>query len=245
MRILTGAMVAISIAGILFAGDIEVTGEIVDIQSAKLEDYNIDILQMQLRLQDREMIMAHLGPAWMFNIEFEEGDEVTCIGKYNGDNQFMVREVLRNTVRYLVRGEDYEPLWLRTRLQSENHIYNPQNEEMVKGTIEDLYVDKQSLIMEAQVKTENGENIRVKLAPEWYLQNKLRLGDELELRGSAVKSEGQIMILTQQMRNLRTQQEIMLRNHQGFPSWCSKGTCPNKEKGQPCCQDDKPTRGKK
>ena len=245
MNMLSGAMVAISIVGMLFAGDLEVTGEIVDVQQIRLDENNIDILQLELRLQNREMIMAHLGPAWMFNIDFEEGDELTCFGKYNGDGQFMVRELLRNTVRYLVRGEDYEPLWLRTRLQSENHFYNPQDEEMVKGKVEDLYIDEKTWIMEAQVKTEDGEHIRVKLAPEWYLQNKLRLGDELELRGSAVKSNGQIMILTQQMRNLRTQEEIMLRNNQGFPNWCGKGTCPNKQKGQPCCQDDKPTRGKK
>ena len=127
MNILTTAVVAISIAGMLYAGDLEVTGEVVDIQQIRVNENDIDILQLQLRIQNREMIMAHLGPAWMFDIDFEEGDELICLGKYNGDGQFMVREVLRNTVRYLVRGEDFEPLWLRTRLQSENHFYNPQD----------------------------------------------------------------------------------------------------------------------
>jgi hypothetical protein len=245
MKFLTGAIIAFSITGMLFAGDIEVVGEVVDIQPIRLTENSVEILQVQLRIENREMVMAHLGPAWMFDIELEEGDELTCIGKYNGDKQFTVREMLRNTVRYLVRGEDYEPLWLRTKLQNENQFYNPQNEKMVKGAVEDLYIDERSMIMEAQVKTENGDNVRVKLAPEWYLQNNLRIGDELELRGSGVKSDGQVTILARQMRNLRTQQEIMLRNQQGFPQWCGKGACSNKQKGLPCCQDDKPTRGKK
>ena len=73
--------------------------------------------------------------------------------------------------------------------------------------------------MEAEVKLENGEIVRVRFAPEWYLRNKFRLGDELELRGSEVRTNGQIMILAREMRNLRTKTEMTLRNKQGFPEW--------------------------
>jgi hypothetical protein len=76
--------------------------------------------------------------------------------------------------------------------------------------------------MEAKIKEENGELVRVRFAPEWYLKNRIRLGDELEIRGCEVKLDGEKMLLVREMRNLRTKQEIALRNREGFPEWRGK-----------------------
>ena len=48
------------------------------------------------------------------------------------------------------------------------------------------------------------------------------MGDELEVRGSAVKNNGEMMIMAREMRNLRMNREIALRNAQGFPDWSER-----------------------
>lgn len=233
---ITYLMIILIVVGSLSAQDIELTGEVIKTQEIPAQS-DINIIQAEIKTRNQEMVMAQLGPVWMFGTEPKSGDEIMVKGKYNDERQLMVREMLCNNIRYQVRGEDYQPLWLRTRLQTQTHIYNPQDETRVKGRISELYVDEPSAMMEAMVKSENGEIVRVRLAPEWHLQNRLRVGDELELRGSEVKSDGQTMILAREMRNLRTRQEITLRNAQGFPDWCGKGKCANKQQGRPCCQD--------
>jgi hypothetical protein len=130
--------------------------------------------------------------------------------------------MVRNTVRREIRGEDYEPLWLRTRLEERNQFYNPLREKQMNGTIEDLYMYEDDALMEAKVTLEDGETVRVRFSPEWFLQNRLRMGDELDIRGSEVKCDGQVMVLARVMRNLRTKHEISLRNRMGFPVWREK-----------------------
>ncbi len=245
MKILTSLIISLMmISGALYAEEIELKGEVIKIEEIAEPSNDVQILQVQLRTQNREMVMARLGPAWYMDTELKPGDEITVKGDFTDDNKFRVREMVCNTVRYQIRGEDHEPLWLRTKLREKSHFYNPQNEKAIKGKIEDIYVNEKTSMMEAQVKSENGETVRVRFAPEWYLQNRLRLGDELELRGSEIKFDGKPMILTREIRNLRTNQEITLRNEQGFPDWC-KGPCHNKEQGKPCCKDEKEGRGKK
>jgi len=210
----------------LSAEEVELKGEVTEV--IEIADDNADdigevnILRIQIRTQNREMVMAHLGPKWALEEDLEEGEEITIRGRFREDNQFMVREMIRNTVRYQLRDEDYEPLWLRTRLQEENHFYNPLNEGKRKGKIEEIYIDEKSKMMEAKIKEENGELVRVRFAPEWYLKNRIRFGDELEIRGCEVKPDGEIMLLVREMRNLRTREEIALRNREGFPEWRDK-----------------------
>lgn len=233
------------ISGALYAEEIELKGEVIQIEEIAEPSSGVNILQVQLRTENREMVMAHLGPAWYLDTELKPGDEITVKGEFTDEDKLMVREMLRSTVRYQLRDKDCEPLWLRTRLRERIHFYNTLNEKGIKGKVDDIYVDEKTSMMEAQVKSENGETVRVRFAPEWYLHNSLRLGDELELRGSEIKSDGEIMILIREMRNLRTNQEITLRNKQGFPDWCGKGPCHNKMQGKPCCKDEKEGRGKK
>jgi len=224
MKIVAGVLfIIIFLTGFMIAEEIEVTGEIAAIEEISSEEEgSINILKLQVRTRNREMVEAHLGPAWYLEDELKVGDELDFIGRFEDENKFKVRVIVRNTTRREIRGENYEPLWLRTRLQERSHFYNPLREKQMKGPIEDLYIYEDDAIMEAKIKLENGETVRVQFSPEWFLQNQLRLGDELDIRGSEVKCDAQIMILARVMRNLRTKLEISLRNRMGFPIWRAK-----------------------
>ena len=227
----------------LFAQEVEVTGEVVNVDEVAYEDAGFTILQAQIRTRTQERIMLELGPAWYIADEVKEGDEVTVRGRYLEAAKIRVRQMICNNVTSEIRDEDYQPLWLRTRLRAENHLYDPRTEETVKGEVTDLYIDETSETMEAMVKAQNGELVRVRLAPEWYLRSRVRVGDELEVRGSTVKDKGETMIMAREMRNLRTNLEIALRNAQGFPDWCGKVQSMHKDQGRPCCQDEQIGRG--
>ncbi|MDH4211114.1 MAG: hypothetical protein OEV79_06660 [candidate division WOR-3 bacterium] len=227
----------------LFAQEIEVTGEVINIDEVTDEDAGYTILQAQIRTRTQERIMLELGPEWYIESDVEVGDEVTVRGRYLEASKIRVREMICNNVTSEIRSVDYQPLWLRTRLQAENHLYDPRTEETVEGDVTDLYIDETSETMEAMVKAQNGELVRVRLAPEWYLRSMVRVGDELEVRGSTVKDKGETMIMAREMRNLRTNLEIALRNAQGFPDWCGKLKGMHKDQGRPCCQDEQIGRG--
>ena len=227
----------------LFAQEIEVTGEVINIDEVTDEDAGYTMLQTQIRTRTQERIMLELGPAWYIESEVEVGDEVTARGRYLEASKIRVRQMICNNVTSEIRDETYQPLWLRTRLRAENHLYDPRTEETVKGEVTDLYIDETSETMEAMVKAQNGELVRVRLAPEWYLRSRVRVGDELEVRGSTVKDKGETMIMAREMRNLRTNLEIALRNAQGFPDWCGKLKGMHKDQGRPCCQDEQIGRG--
>ena len=227
----------------LFAQEIEVTGEVVNIDEVADDDAGYTVLQAQIRTRTQERIMLELGPSWYLPEEVKVGDDVTVRGRYLEAAKIRVRQMICNNVTSEIRDEEYQPLWLRTRLRAENHLYDPRTEETVKGEVTDLYIDETSETMEAMVKAQNGELIRVRLAPEWYLRSRVRVGDELEVRGSTVKDTGETMIMAREMRNLRTNLEIALRNAQGFPDWCGKVQSMHKDQGRPCCQDEPIGRG--
>lgn len=229
----------------LFGQEVELTGEVISVTEVADEDNPVPVLQAQIRTRTQERVMLELGPAWYIEGDVAEGDEVIVRGKYLEANKVMVRVMVRNTVRTVLLDEDYTPLWLRTRLRAENHLYNPQTETTVKGDVTDLYVadEDATTTMEAMVKTQAGELVRVRLAPEWYLKNRLRIGDTIELRGSAVRDKGEMMIMAREMRNLRTNLEIALRNAQGFPDWRGKVEGMHSEHGKPCYQDEQVGRG--
>jgi hypothetical protein len=203
----------------LSAEEIEVAGEVVTVDEVAYENGNIYVLQAQIRTRNQEMVLAELGPAWFLQSDVAPGDEVTVRGKYLEANRIRVRAMIRNSINTAVRDEDYEPLWLRTRLRAENYLYNPHTEKTVDGKITDLYVEETSATMEAMVKAQNGELVRVRLAPEWYLRSMVRMGDDLSVRGSAVKDDGGILIMAREMRNRRMNYEIAMRDARGFPDW--------------------------
>lgn len=248
-------ILVLMLLGSLSAIGTEITGEVVDKEEIKDPETNTYMLRIQVRvrnkgedkqLQNREMVSANLGPAWMFDTEFNPGDEVIIKGQYKEQNQFMVQEMVRNNVRYRLRDENGEPLWIRERVRVRNQFYNPMNEKSLKCKISELYIEKETGMMVAHANLDNGEMVQVRFAPEWYLRNQLRVGDELELRGSEVKSDGKLMIIAREMRNLRTRNEIQLRNREGFPEWCGKGECEKHRTGkEACCGEDKKDHGRK
>ena len=221
MRLLTTITVLfIMMAGALFAGDIEVSGEVVSVDEITDSETDTEVLQARIRVQNREMIEAHLCPSWYLEEDLAPEDQVTLIGKYGDGGEFKVREIVRNEVRRDIRDEEYVPLWLQTQLQSQHHFYNPEEEIQTEGTVEDMYVETNSSMMEAKVKLENGETVRVRLAPDWYLKNQLRIGDEVEFIGDEVEEDGMIMV--REVRNLKTNLEIALRTRQGATHWQEK-----------------------
>lgn len=230
----------------LFGQEVELTGEVVTVTEVTEDDNDVPVLQAQIRVRTQERVMLELGPAWYIEDDIAEGDVITVRGKYLEANKVRVREMVCNTVRTILLDDEYSPLWLRTRLRAENHVYDPRTETTVKGEVTDLYIveDYVASTMEAMVKTQAGELVRVRLAPEWYLKNRLRIGDEIELRGSAVKDKGEMMIVAREMRNLKTHLEIALRNAQGFPDWRGKVEgMHNKQQGRPRYQDEPVIRG--
>ncbi|MGB7056013.1 MAG: hypothetical protein WBE28_11915 [bacterium] len=238
MKKLTTIAIFLLTMALLPAQEIEVTGEVVTVDEVAYEDGDVYVLQAQIRTRNQERIMAEIGPAWFLESDVAPGDEVTVRGKYLEADKFRVREMIRNNVRHLIRNEGYEPLWLRTRLRAENHLYDPRSEKTIKGDIADLYLEDDSETMEAVVETQSGELVRVRLAPEWYLRNRLRVGDEIEVRGATVKDKGEMMIMAREMRNLTTNLETALRNRQGFPDWCGQGKSAEKQQGKPRVNDE-------
>jgi hypothetical protein len=245
MRLFMIILPLMIVLSIVHAEDIEISGDVINVDAISEPMSNVDMLRVQLRLQNRATLMVHLCPSWYLDEDIAPGDELTVDGEIDDEGILIAREMVRNNVHYELRSDNLEPLWLRTRLQSTNQFYNPLKEKQLKGTIEDIYIDKHTNIIESKVRTENGAVIRVQLAPEWYLQSRVRLADEIELRGSEVVSDGDVIFLAREMRVLRTNIEIALRNRQGFPDWCGKGEYYNKKQTlPPCCQDDKEGRGK-
>lgn len=221
MKLLTTITVLLIVmTGALFAEDIEVSGEVVSIDEITDSETGTEVLQARIRVQNRDMIEAHLCPSWYLEEDLAPEDRVTLIGKYGEGGAFKVREIIRSEVRRDIRDELYVPLWLKTQLQSQHHIYNPEDEVQNEGTVEDLYVETNTSMMEAKVKLESGETVRVRLAPDWFLKNQLRVGDEVEFIGDEVEEDG--IIMAREVRNLRTNLEIALRTKQGATHWQEK-----------------------
>lgn len=212
----------IFLVGSLSSQEIEIKGEVVKSYEILSPSGNVNIVALEIKTEKGEIITAHLGPSWFLNTDFKKGEKITLTGKYTYQNVFMVREMVKNNIRTRIRDESDNPLWIRTRIRARYCFYNPQTETYLKGKIEELYLISPSLLMEANVKLENGEIVRVRLAPSWYLQNRIRVGDEIELRGSEIKFDSERMIMAREMRNLRTKEMIALRDMQGFPMWSGR-----------------------
>jgi hypothetical protein len=216
-----------------FGQDKEIQGQVVQVQEIANVANEGDIIQLRVQTQNREMIAARIGPKWFLDRDIEIGEELILYGTDCDDSCLQVREMVRNQVRYRLRGADGEPLWIRTQLRAEKSFYNPKNERSYKGRIDDLFVDAATGSMEARLRLEDGElkgeTVQVRFAPEWFLRNQLRVGDEIELRGAGSQGGSQT-IMAREMRNMRTRLEIALRNGQGFPMWRQDG---DQNHGQP------------
>jgi len=203
---------------VVIDNEVVVEGEVVEVEEVLPPNGEVNIVQAKIKTQNQEMTQAHLGPKWFLDDEIKVGDKLKLQGLLK-ENKLKVRVLERNENQYTLRDAKGEPLWVRTRLQEKKCIYNPVKEKTMKGKIEELYVTGESLNLEAQVRVKENEKIRVQLGPEWFLRNRVRIGDEIEFRGSDIDFDGGQMLLVREMRNLRNKEEIRLRNRQGFPEW--------------------------
>jgi hypothetical protein len=201
--------------------EVVVEGEVVETEEVLPPNGEVNIVQAKIKTQNQETIQAHLGPKWFLDDDIEVGDKLKLQGVLK-ENKLQVKVMVRDTNRYNIRNEEGEPLWVRTRLQEKKCIYNPVKEKTMKGKIEELYLTGETLNLEAQVRIRENERVRIQLGPEWYLRNRVRVGDEIEVRGSDVDFDGGQMLLVREMRNLRNKEELKLRNKQGFPEWAGK-----------------------
>ncbi len=198
--------------------EVTVEGEVVEVEEVLPPNGEVNVIQARIKTQNQETVQAQLGPKWFLDDEIEVGDQLKLQGALK-QNKLQVKAMIRDTNRYNIRSEDGEPLWIRTRLQEQKCIYNPANEKAMKGKIEELYLTGETNSLEAQVQTGANERVRVQLGPEWFLRNRVRVGDEIEVRGSGADLDGGQMLLVREMRNLRNKEELKLRNKQGFPEW--------------------------
>jgi hypothetical protein len=201
--------------------EVVVEGEVVETEEVLPPDGEVNVIQAKIKTQNQETIQAHLGPKWFLDRSIEVGDKLKLQGIFK-ENKLQVRVMVKDTNRYNIRNEEGEPLWVRTRLQEKKCIYNPVKEKTMKGKIEELYLTGETHNLEAQVQTGENERVRVQLGPEWFLRNRIRVGDEIEVRGSNADFDGGQMLLVREMRNLRNKEELKLRNKQGFPEWAGE-----------------------
>ncbi len=198
-----------------------VEGEVVEVEEVLPPNGEVNVIRAKIKTQNQETIQAHLGPKWFLDRNIEVGDKLKLQGVFK-ENKLQVRVMVRDTNRYNIRNEEGEPLWVKVRLQEKKCIYNPVKEKTMKGKIEELYLTGETHNLEARVRLKENERVRVQLGPEWFLRNRIRVGDEIEVRGSDVDFDGGQMLLVREMRNLRNREELKLRNKQGFPEWAGE-----------------------
>lgn len=201
--------------------EVVVEGEVVEVEEVLPPNGEVNVVQLKIKAENQEAIQAHLGPKWFLDSNIEVGDKLKLQGALK-ENKLQVKVMVRDTNRYNIRNEKGEPLWIRNRLQEKKCIYNPVKEKAMKGKIEELYLTGETLNLEAQVRVKENEKVRIQLGPEWFLRNRVRVGDEIEIRGSDVDFDGGQMLLVREMRNLRNKEELKLRNKQGFPEWAGE-----------------------
>jgi len=208
--------------GFLSAQEIKIKGEVIEKREVFSEEFNTEIIELSLKTEDGKTLTASLCPRWFLNFDVQKGEKIELLGRFREQEQlrFMVREIIKNEFRYQIRDRNYNPLWIRTPIRMRYCFYNPQTEIYVKGKIKEIYVvSPYTLLMEADMTLENGEIVRLRLAPSWYLGEKIKIGDEIEVRGSQITFDGEKMIMVREMQNLRTREMITLRDMQGFPLW--------------------------
>jgi len=224
MKALTSLMIILAGVSFLTAQEVEIEGEIVEVKSVIDAEHDVEILEVRMQIDDGTLVTTQLSPAWYLETDVKKGDIIMVKGQYDEQkNRFRAREIRYENVPHQLRSKDYEPLWLRMQIRDRDFLYNKETEREMKAQIEELYIDENSHLMEAVIQAEDGMRYRARIAPVQYLENRLRVGDNIEIIGSEVKAQKDVIILGREIRNLRTQKDIMLRNTEGFPDWREEG----------------------
>ncbi len=223
MKALISLMIILTGVGILAGQEMEIEGEVVEVKSAIDARHDIEVLEAKMKMDDGRLLKAQLSPGWYMGSEIKAGDIITVRGQYDEQNQFMAREIKHRAIVRELRSKEYEPLWMRPQVEEREFFYNTKTEREMKANIEELYIDEKTHLMEAVIKADDGMRYRAKIAPVHYLENRLRVGDNIEIKGSEVKAQKDVIILGREIKNLRTQKDIILRNAEGFPDWREEG----------------------
>lgn len=223
MKALTSLMIILAGVVFLTAQEVAIEGEIVEVKTVIDPERDVEIVEVKMQIEGGRMVKTQLSPAWYLKTDIKTGNKIMVKGQYDEQNRLMAREIEYNAIPYQIRSNDYKPLWLKTQIRDVELFYNAKTEKEMKAKIEDLYIDEQSLMMEAVIKAQDGKLYRARIAPERFLENRLRVGDDIEIRGSEVKAQKDMIILTREIKNLRTQKDIILRNAEGFPDWREEG----------------------
>lgn len=102
--------------------------------------------------------------------------------------------------------------------------YDVQNVQTVSGKI--TQVDSLKSIHQDQppgtqlVLKIKKHSLYVHLAPDWYLERQemqFKVGDQIEVTGSKVERDGEIILLVQSVR--KGNQQMILRDENGMPYW--------------------------
>ncbi len=156
---------------------------------------------------------------------FRVGERVRIKGAIveNGENRLILaREMIREREQLRLRDKNGFPLWLMQRRRM-HMMYNPEKETTVKGRVVEVREVASPRgfypLIEAVVETKNGKKINVMLGPSWYMEESVKIGDEIEVTGSfAMMKEGEVVIC-RELRNERLNMRLQLRNEEGFPMW--------------------------
>jgi hypothetical protein len=223
MKVLVSLMIILTGVGSLAGQEVEIEGEVVEVKSVIDDRYDIEVLEAEVKMPDGRLLRAQLSPEWYLGTDVKAGDIITLKGQYDEQNQFMVRRMEHKAIARELRSMQYEPLWMRPQVEEREIFYNKKTEREMRANIEELYIDRKSHLMEAVIRTQDGMRYRAKIAPVQYLENRLRVGDNIEIKGSEVKAQKDVIILGREIKNLRTQKDIILRNAEGFPDWREEG----------------------
>ncbi len=82
MNRMIAILIAITMtAPILSAQEMELVGKVLEVEEIATAEGDVNIIQVQVQTQNREMVRARLGPVWMTQNDVQIGDEITCRGK--------------------------------------------------------------------------------------------------------------------------------------------------------------------
>jgi len=223
MKALASLMIILAGVSFLTGQEVEVEGEIVEVRSVIDPKHDVEILEVRMQIDDGSLVRAELSPKWYLGTDVKKGDIIMIKGQYDEKNRLMAREVEHENTPHNLRSEKYEPLWLRMQIRDREFVYDAKTERQMRAQIEELYIDENTHLMEAVIKDKDGMRYRARIAPVQYLENRLRVGDNIEIIGSEVKAQKDVVILGREIKNLRTQKDIMLRNAEGLPDWREEG----------------------
>ncbi len=210
--------------------EVTLTGTVVAVQEAQGFRGGMPFLQVTLKDAEGQKYLVYLGPTWYLEgkLTLAEGDKITVVGSLvraaNGE-WVVAREVehLRTRTRLQLRDEQGFPRWIRNRGRARNRLYSQGQEVELSGKVVALRTTTPPRgfypAVEVEVETSTGKRQKVLLGPTWFVQDRVKVGDEITVLGAQVSVSGEPLVLAREMVNERTQERTQLRTRDGVPVW--------------------------